>query len=130
MAERTHDTTTAGAGGAFGFIGLGAMGTPMAANIRRKLPATTALYIHDPNASACAAFSAAHSAHGPITIAPSAAAVATRASTLISIVPAAPHARAVYLDPATGVVAAPANAHRLMLECSTIDVATTRAGGG
>ncbi|KAL1614308.1 hypothetical protein SLS54_009875 [Diplodia seriata] len=130
MAERTHDTTTAEASGAFGFIGLGAMGTPMAANIRLKLPASTALHIHDANASACAAFSAAYSGHGPITIAPSAAGVATHAHTLISIVPGAADVRAVYLDPLTGVVAAPANEDRVMLECSTIDVATTREVGG
>ncbi|KAL1642593.1 hypothetical protein SLS58_005362 [Diplodia intermedia] len=128
MAEST--TSTATEHGAFGFIGLGAMGTPMAANLRKKLPPSTPLYIHDANPAASHAFAAAHSAHGLIHIASSAKAVATHARTLISIVPAAPHVRAVYLDPATGVVGAPADASRLMLECSTIDVGTARAIGG
>ena len=43
--------------------------------------------------------------------------------------PAAEHVRQVYLDKENGVIAAPKNDDRLMLECSTIDTQTTRDVG-
>ncbi|KAK0612709.1 putative 3-hydroxyisobutyrate dehydrogenase [Lasiodiplodia hormozganensis] len=124
----------------FGFIGLGAMGFPMASNIRRHLPASTPLYIFDLNTAACERFVREH-APLPVVVAQSARAVAAHARTIVSIVTAAPHVRAVYLDGESGVIAAGKDdggnhgegngqkVERLMLECSTIDVETTRDVG-
>ncbi|KAB2569468.1 putative 3-hydroxyisobutyrate dehydrogenase [Lasiodiplodia theobromae] len=126
------DTTTA-MDSPFGFIGLGAMGFPMASNIRRHLPATTPLYIFDLNTAACERFVREH-APLPVVVAQSARAVAAHARTIVSIVTAAPHVRAVYLDGEKGVIAAGKGdddaQERLVLECSTIDVETTRDVGG
>lgn len=43
------------------------------------------------------------------------------------MVPEGSHVRAVFLDPATGLLAAPATPPRTLLDCSTIDRATTLA---
>lgn len=112
------------------------MGFPMASNIRRHLPASTPLYIFDLNTTACERFVREHQSLGPVVIAQSARAVAAHARTIVSIVTAAPHVRAVYLDGEKGVIAAENDGNgqgekveRLMLECSTIDVETTRDVG-
>ncbi|EOD46638.1 3-hydroxyisobutyrate dehydrogenase [Neofusicoccum parvum] len=115
--------------GAFGFVGLGAMGYPMASHIRRKIPATTPFYVFDLNTAFCEQFAAEFSSHGPVHVAKSARDVAEHASTIVSIVTASPHVRSVYLDETSGVVAAAPSSDRLMLECSTIDFETTREIG-
>lgn len=42
----------------FGWVGLGAMGYPMAGRLRRKLPETSTLWIYDIDAASMARFSA------------------------------------------------------------------------
>ncbi|KAL2832187.1 NAD binding domain of 6-phosphogluconate dehydrogenase-domain-containing protein, partial [Aspergillus pseudoustus] len=110
----------------FAFIGLGRMGYRMAANLRRALPASTTLYVNDLNSAACEKFKREVGEHGPVEIAPTAMDAASNASTVFSIVTASAHVRSVYLDEETGVVNAPPDPDRLMLECSTIDLGTTR----
>ncbi|GAB7349174.1 hypothetical protein MBLNU459_g8109t1 [Dothideomycetes sp. NU459] len=105
------------------------MGYEMAMNIRKKMSSSSTLYINDVNKAACAKFKEEYSSFGPVSILDSAREVAEHADTLISIVPAAQHVKQVYLDAQTGVVAAKKNPHRLMLECSTIDVKSSRAVG-
>lgn len=105
------------------------MGYGMAMNIRQKMPQTATLIITDVFRPSCEKFRAEFSSHGPIEIVDSAREVAARAGTVISIVPAAKDVRQVYLDAQTGVIAAPPNPERLMLECSTIDVETARDVG-
>lgn len=55
----------------FGFIGLGAMGYPMATQLRRKLPKSTSLIIYDVNRSPLDRFFEENRAFGPIQIATS-----------------------------------------------------------
>jgi len=105
------------------------MGYAMAMNIRQKMPSSSTLYINDINASACARFQSEHRSHGPVEIVSTAREAAENASVLISIVPGAADVKAVYLDEKTGVVAATKNGERLMLECSTIDVESTKEVG-
>ena len=107
-------------------LGLGAMGYEMAMNIRKKIPVQSTLFINDINKAACEKFARSYDSFGPIRIVDSAREVAEGAATLVSIVPAARHVRDVYLDKITGVLAAPNNPERLMLECSTIDVKSTQ----
>lgn len=102
------------------------MGYRMAANLRRALPTSTALIINDLDREACEKFKSEFIEYGPIEIASTAREAASQASTILSIVTASAHVRAVYLDEETGVINAPPDADRLMLECSTIDLATTR----
>ncbi|KAF2831807.1 3-hydroxyisobutyrate dehydrogenase-like protein [Ophiobolus disseminans] len=113
----------------YAFIGLGAMGYAMAMNIRKKMPSSSTLYINDINAAACARFKQEFASYGPIEIVPTAREAAENASVLISIVPGAADVKAVYLDEVTGVIAVKKNKDRLMLECSTIDVESTKEVG-
>lgn len=105
------------------------MGYAMASNIRKKIPKDSVLYINDINAPACEKFKAEYSSFGPVEIVSTAREAAKNAKILISIVPGGKDVKAVYLDEKTGVVAAKKNEGRLMLECSTIDVDTTKEVG-
>ncbi|VUC37773.1 unnamed protein product [Clonostachys rosea] len=115
-----------------GFIGLGAMGYGMAANVRQKMDPSGILYINDVYRPSCEKFKAEFSAVGPVEILDSAKSIAEKAQTIVSIVPTGNNVRDVYLDPSTGVIAArpsadsSQNSQRLYLECSTIDVATAK----
>lgn len=105
------------------------MGYAMAKNIREKMPSSSKLYINDINVSACTRFKDQFSSHGPIEIVPTAREAAENAKVLLSIVPAGVDVKKVYLDKENGVIAARKDKERLMLECSTIDVETTKEVG-
>ncbi|KAI1843765.1 hypothetical protein JX266_010024 [Neoarthrinium moseri] len=118
-----------------GFIGLGAMGSPMAFNVRKNMPPDATLFIYDVLVDPAERLKAACETLGPVKIAKSPREVAENALTIISIVPAAQHVKAVYLDADSGVTAAkdatdvPTNSRRIYLECSTIDIATATSVG-
>ncbi|KAF2028139.1 6-phosphogluconate dehydrogenase C-terminal domain-like protein [Setomelanomma holmii] len=101
----------------------------MCLNIRRKIPSGSILYINDVFTPSCERFKAENSSLGPIEIVPTAREAAENAEVLISIVPTGKDVKAVYLDEKTGVVAAKKNERRFMLECSTIEVASTQEVG-
>jgi 3-hydroxyisobutyrate dehydrogenase len=105
------------------------MGYAMAANIRKKINRKSTLYINDINASACTRFRDQYSSYGPIEIVSTAREAAENANVLISIVPGGDDVRKVYLDNKDGVIAAKKDEERIMLECSTIDVNTTKQVG-
>jgi len=100
-----------------GFIGLGNMGLPM---LRNLLAAGHTVSAFDVVASARNAAAAA-GAGG----ARSAVEVASTAELVITMLPEGRHVREVYLG-ADGVIAAAADG-TLLIDCSTIDVATARA---
>lgn len=99
------------------FIGLGHMGMPMA---RTLLKAGHTLTVYDLSAPAVAALVEAGAAP-----AVSPAAAARTAATVVTMLPAGPQVRAVYLGPEGVLAAAPPGT--LVIDCSTIDVATARA---
>ena len=66
---------------------------------------------------------------GPVVTVNSAKVAAENADVVISMVPGPGDVRKVYLDEANGIIAAEPREGRLLLECSTIDSATTRAVG-
>lgn len=105
------------------------MGWGMAMNIRKKISSKATMYINDVNTSACERFKDETKDHGPVEIVSTAKDAATKSKILISIVPAAEHVRQVYLARDKGVVAAPKDDDRLILECSTIDAQSTREVG-
>ncbi|KAK3056761.1 hypothetical protein LTR09_002554 [Extremus antarcticus] len=111
------------------FIGLGQMGYGMASNIRKKLSKNSTMFINDVNSEACERFANEHESYGPIEVVSTAKEAASRAPVLVSIVPAADHVRQVYLDKENGVIAAPPDKDRLILESSTIDVDSQREVG-
>ena len=100
-----------------GFIGLGNMGAPMAANL---LKAGHQVIGYDVVASACAAL-----AEKGGRAAASAAEAAGAGDIVITMLPAGPQVRQVYLGP-DGVIAR-ARPNALLIDCSTIDVETARA---
>jgi len=103
------------------FIGLGAMGAHMAANLAK---AGAALTVFDAHAPAVAAFLAAHpSARGAATAGGAAGAAGTRA--VVTMLPSSPHVRAVYEGAGGALAAAPAGA--LLVDCSTVAPEASRA---
>ncbi|KAI9836023.1 MAG: hypothetical protein M1819_001634 [Sarea resinae] len=112
--------------GHFAFVGLGAMGFGMASNIRQKMASSSVLFICDIHRPACDRFVSEFSQFGPIEIVPSAKEAAANAKVFISSLPSTAVIRKVYLDDADGVIAAPADPHRLILESSTTDVSSAR----
>ena len=100
-----------------GFIGLGNMGAPMAANL---LTAGHQVIGYDVVASAGA--SLAQNGGRAVSSAPEAAAAG---EIVITMLPAGPQVRQVYLGP-DGVIAR-ARRGALLIDCSTIDVETARA---
>ena len=101
---------------AVGFIGLGTMGGPMAANLAR---AGVPLVVHD--ASAAAATAAA--THPGVTVAASPAEVATRVAVLFTCLPNDDIVRAVYLG--DGGVGAGGRAGLVTCDCSTVSPEAT-----
>ena len=105
------------------------MGYAMAFNIRKKMSSDATLYINDINPAACSRFQDEYSKLGPIEIVSTAREAAENARVFISIVPGAVDVNKVYLDEETGVVAAKKDAERVLCECSTIDVKSTKEVG-
>lgn len=105
------------------------MGYHMAGHLRKKLPPSVTLYIVDVNKDACDRFIKDFGSFGPVEVAQTPKEAATHSKTIFSIVPMAKHVVQVYLDKETGVINAPKDPERLFLECSTIDIKTTRDVG-
>ncbi|KAF2707704.1 6-phosphogluconate dehydrogenase C-terminal domain-like protein [Pleomassaria siparia CBS 279.74] len=101
----------------------------MASNIRKKAPKESTLYVNDINASACTRFQSEYSSYGPIEIVPTAREAAENAKVVISIVPGAEDVKKVFLDERDGVIASKKDEERVICECSTIDVESTRQVG-
>jgi len=104
---------------AIGFIGLGNMGGPMAVNLVKAGHEVTGF---DLSAAALDQLTAAGGKR-----AASAAAAAAAGDIVITMLPAGPHVRAVYLG--DGGMLASARKGSLLIDCSTIDVETARAVG-
>jgi 3-hydroxyisobutyrate dehydrogenase len=100
-----------------GFIGLGNMGAPMAANLLKAGHRVTGFDV------VAAAIEALVAEGGQA--AASAAAAAAAGDIVITMLPAGPQVRAVYLG--EGGVLANARRTALLIDCSTIDVETARA---
>ena len=100
-----------------GFIGLGNMGGPMAANLVQAGHAVTGF---DLNATALEALTAAGG-----TIARSAAEAVDQADVVITMLPAGEHVREVWLHQG-GLIEAVKHAGPLLIDCSTIDVDSAR----
>lgn len=99
-----------------GFVGLGNMGLPMAKNL---LKAGHSLKVFDLSDAAMAQAKEA----GAVLVG-SAGEAAQNVDAVISMVPAGAHVKSVYMD--EGGVFSNAAAGTLMIDCSTIDVATAR----
>ncbi|KAH7124574.1 NAD binding domain of 6-phosphogluconate dehydrogenase-domain-containing protein [Dactylonectria macrodidyma] len=109
------------------FIGLGAIGYPMAASVRRGMEADAHIHIFDVNGDACRKFQSEFARIGRVEIGNSPSNVAARAKVVISMVPGPKEVQHVYLHATNGIIAAPRDEERLLIECSTIDAQTARS---
>ncbi len=100
-----------------GFIGLGNMGGPMAANLAKAGHAVKAFDLSDA--------ARASAVEAGCTAAASVAEAAAGVEVVVTMLPAGPHVRSVYTGP-DGVLGAAAKG-TLMIDCSTIDVDSARA---
>jgi 3-hydroxyisobutyrate dehydrogenase len=100
-----------------GFIGLGNMGAPMAANLAKAGHRVTG---YDVNAAAVQALSSAG-----VQQAQSAAEATRDADVVITMLPAGEHVREVWLNQG-GLIDAVKGATPLLIDCSTIDVESAR----
>ena len=103
--------------GAIGFIGLGNMGGPMAANLAAAGHHVTGFDLSET--------ARAWARDNKIAVAPSIAAAVQGAQTVITMLPAGPQVRDVYTG--AGGVLDNAPAQCLLIDCSTIDVDSARA---
>ena len=99
-----------------GFIGLGHMGRPMAQNL---IKAGYELHVYDLSAASVSAL-VTHGAKG----ASSAAEAASNSDVIITMLPEGAHVRDVYLG--SNSVLSIAKSGALLIDCSTIDVETSR----
>jgi len=106
------------------------MGYGMATNVRQKLPSSSKLFIQDVYRPACEKFISENEKFGSIEIVQSAKEAAEKANVVISCLPSIETLRTVYLNKDSGVLAAPSDPERLILECSTIDIASAREVAG
>lgn len=81
----------------------------MAGNLRKKLPASTTLYVFDINQQTIQRLIEEFGSYGKIEAATSAKHLASNVGTLLSSLPAGSHVRTVYLDSENGVIAAEKN---------------------
>ncbi|BEI88137.1 uncharacterized protein CcaverHIS019_0108550 [Cutaneotrichosporon cavernicola] len=111
-----------------GFIGLGAMGFWMAANLRQKLPPSTVLYINDVVQEAVTSFMVQFSHLGPVFPTKSAADMVANCDVIISIVPEGKHVAQIFRTDPGGALSIPWHVRgKLFIECSTIDIETSKA---
>src|SRR5580658_5920016 len=97
-----------------GFIGLGNMGAPMAANLVKADHRVVGFDVVAASRAACA--------QAGVQIAANAKAVVENADVVVTMLPAGDHVLAVWKD-----VLPAANADALFIDCSTIDVTSARS---
>lgn len=102
------------------------MGFQMAGNIRKRMPPSATLHVFDVVPASCGKFVKSFGSFGRIEIAQTSKEVAEKSHTLISMIPNGHNAKEVYLDQHNGIIAAPRDEDRLMLDCSTIEVKVSR----
>ncbi|KAJ1660267.1 hypothetical protein IWQ61_000789 [Dispira simplex] len=109
-----------------GFIGLGQMGYRMAMNLYRK--SENPMFIYDASQETEAKFIAENSVQSsekPLTVAESPAALAERANVIVTMLPASPHVKEVYLgDKGLLQTVQPKS---LFIDSSTIDPLVSRS---
>ncbi|KAK0361363.1 hypothetical protein LTR91_001930 [Friedmanniomyces endolithicus] len=109
-----------------GWIGLGAMGYPIATNLLKKMSPDTQFHVYDVVQASVDKF--VEDGAGRVHACMSSKEVTDKSDLILSMVPEGSHVRAVYLDPSTGVLASPSLSNpKLLIDCSTIDPATSLA---
>lgn len=79
----------------WGFIGLGAMGYPMARNLRAKIPETDELFVCDRNTAAATSF-LSEAPNAAVQVSRTPREVAERADIVITVLPEPHHVKLLY----------------------------------
>ncbi|KAI6906721.1 hypothetical protein KC318_g5723 [Hortaea werneckii] len=108
-----------------GWIGLGLMGLPMARNLLKKMDEDTQFFVFDVVQESIDAFVA--DGKGRVHACSSSREVADKSDLILSMVPEGSHVRSVYLTPETGILASNHLDSKILIDCSTIDTATSLA---
>ncbi|PPQ99758.1 hypothetical protein CVT24_009661 [Panaeolus cyanescens] len=117
-----------------GWVGLGAMGFPMALQLQKKMPASSVLLIYDIDNSTLDRFigqitsqqeAVSGQLGGKVVKASSSKEVADHAEFVIVIVPEGKHVKDVFLNKDTGILAANDISGKVFVDCSTIDIETS-----
>ncbi|KAJ8472898.1 hypothetical protein ONZ45_g16496 [Pleurotus djamor] len=109
----------------YGWIGLGAMGYPMALNLRKSLPADHSLVVNDVNLAVVERFLEEATKFGPVVSVATAKEVTDQSTCIFTMVPEGSHVKAVFLTPSKGILASDLTAGKLFIDCSTIDPASS-----
>lgn len=96
------------------------MGYGMASNLRKQIPLSSTLFVYDVYRPLCDKFKIEFGGYGPIEIKGSIKETVEYAQVLVSSLPSLEAICEVYLDEATGVLAANPNPGRLVLDTSTM----------
>ncbi|KAK7445865.1 hypothetical protein CaCOL14_004883 [Colletotrichum acutatum] len=107
-----------------GFIGLGAMGLPMASNLVAKVAKGSQTYVYDISESSMKKL-VDQAKNAVITGCKSPREISQKADIVFTMLPEGSHVRTVYLDPDTGILG-PELKSRLLIDCSTIDTETSQ----
>ncbi|KXN90821.1 putative 3-hydroxyisobutyrate dehydrogenase, mitochondrial [Leucoagaricus sp. SymC.cos] len=121
----------------FGWVGLGAMGYPMAQQLRRKIPKTSILWVYDIDTAAATRFleeetqfdSKSRIQLAEVYVGSCSRDIAEKSEFIITIVPEGSHVRSVYLDKETGLLSAADTSRKHFVDCSTIDIVTSLSVG-
>ncbi|KAI8609823.1 NAD binding domain of 6-phosphogluconate dehydrogenase-domain-containing protein [Chytriomyces sp. MP71] len=109
-----------------GFVGLGQMGFPMAQNLLAK-SGSAHFVVFDAFPATAAKFAEAAAKGSSVVVAKTPKEVAESADVVVTMLPAGPHVRDVYLNPETGLIAGLAGKKdALLIDSSTIDVTTSK----
>ncbi|KAJ4526258.1 hypothetical protein HRR83_001449 [Exophiala dermatitidis] len=121
-----HFSCSATREASWGFIGLGAMGYPMAKNLRAKIPEGDTMTVFDVNTASLEKFSQEATPTGVI-VAKSPREVVENSDNIISALPEPRHVKGVFEEVlASSLPKAPSQSSRLFIDCSTIDPSTSR----
>ncbi|KAK1536300.1 3-hydroxyisobutyrate dehydrogenase [Colletotrichum costaricense] len=107
-----------------GFIGLGAMGLPMASNLVAKVAKGSQTYVYDISETSMKRL-IDQATNADITGCKSPREVSQKADIVFTMLPEGSHVKTVYLDPDTGILG-PELKSRLLIDCSTIDTETSQ----
>lgn len=109
---------------AIGWVGLGLMGYPMAKNLVSKLDADTHFYVYDVVQENMHSFVKEDETR--VHACGSSKEVTDQSDLILSMVPEGSHVKAVYLADEKGVLASDLG-HKILVDCSTIDTASSLA---
>ncbi|OAL19047.1 hypothetical protein AYO20_11694 [Fonsecaea nubica] len=109
-----------------GFVGLGAMGLPMAGHLAAKLPENVHMYVYDINQSSVDQLH--HDYPQRVTKCSSAKEVADKSDVIMTMLPEGKHVRLVYMEGSGDTTICSSDVSgKLLIDCSTIDTASSLA---